>query len=142
MNTTHLALSEPGGAPVTADETSPLGRRRTRGLFIRQGERERARNELTVGVEEVVQAVEPSGSNNSRGNREHLPKRAQTRTRRRAQRRTVRSRTVGRNRIRRSDVHQRCLRKRYQLSTLRTWTVAKSKRRLTKVRGAENRPKE
>ena len=61
MNTTHLALSEPGGAPVTAGETSPLGRRRTRGLFIRQGERDRARNELTAGVEEVVQAVEPSG---------------------------------------------------------------------------------
>ena len=58
MNTTHLALSEPGGAPVTTDETSPLGRRRTRGLFIRQGERERARNELTVGVEEVAPAVE------------------------------------------------------------------------------------
>ena len=61
MNTTHLALSEPGGAPVTADETSPLGRRRTRGFFIRQGDRERARSELTVGVEEVVRAVEPSG---------------------------------------------------------------------------------
>ena len=61
MNTTHLALSEPGGAPVTAGETSPLGRSRTRGLYIRQGERERARNELTVGIEEVVQAVEPSG---------------------------------------------------------------------------------
>ena len=61
MNTTHLALSEPGGAPVTAGETSPLGRRRTRGLFIRQGERDRARNELTAGVEEEVQAVEPSG---------------------------------------------------------------------------------
>ena len=60
MNTTHLALSEPGGAPVTADETSPLSRRRKRGLFIRQGERERARNELTAGVEEVAQAVEPS----------------------------------------------------------------------------------
>ena len=43
VNTTHLALSEPGGAPVTADETSLLGRRRTRGFFIRQGERERAR---------------------------------------------------------------------------------------------------
>ena len=61
MNTTHLALSEPGGAPVTTGETSPLGRRRTRGLFIRQGERERARNELTVGVEEVAPAEEPSG---------------------------------------------------------------------------------
>ena len=60
MNTTHLALSEPGGAPVTAGETSPLGRRRTRGLFVRQGERDRARNELTAGVEEVEQAVEPS----------------------------------------------------------------------------------
>ena len=60
MNTTHLALSEPGGAPVTAGETSPLGRRRTRGLFIRQGERERARNELTAGVEEVARAEEPS----------------------------------------------------------------------------------
>ena len=61
MNTTHLALSEPGGAPVTADETSPLGRRRTRGFFKRQGERDRGRNELTVGVEEVAQAVEPTG---------------------------------------------------------------------------------
>ena len=36
-NATHLALSEPGEAPVTTDETSP----RTRGLFIREGERER-----------------------------------------------------------------------------------------------------
>ena len=61
VNTTHLALSEAGGAPVTAGETSPLGRRRTRGLFIRQGERERVRNELTVGVEEVAPAVEGSG---------------------------------------------------------------------------------
>ena len=61
MNTTHLALSEPGGAPVTAGETSLLGRRRTRGLFIRQGERERVRNELTVGVEEVVAVVGPAG---------------------------------------------------------------------------------
>ena len=60
VNTTHLALSEPGGAPVTADETSPLGRRRTRGLFIRQGERDRARSELTAGVEEVARAVELS----------------------------------------------------------------------------------
>ena len=60
MNTTHLALSEPGGAPVTAGETSPLGRRKTRGLLIRQGERDRARNELTVGVEEEVPGVEPS----------------------------------------------------------------------------------
>ena len=59
MNTTHLALSEPGGAPVTADETSLLGRRRTRGFFIRQGERERARNELTGGVQEVARAEEP-----------------------------------------------------------------------------------
>ena len=59
MNTTHLALSEPGGAPVTADETSPLGRRRTRGFFIRQGDRERARSELTDGVQEVARAVEP-----------------------------------------------------------------------------------
>ena len=70
MNTTHLALSEPGGAPVTADETSPLGRRRTRGFFIRQGERERARSELTVGVEEVVRAVEPSGSITDNGTRD------------------------------------------------------------------------
>ena len=61
MNTTHLALSEPGRAPVTGDETSPLGRRRTRGFFIRQGDRERARSEQTVGVEEVVRAVEPPG---------------------------------------------------------------------------------
>ena len=61
MNTTHLALSEPGGAPVTAGETSPRGRRRTASLFIRQGERERARKEQTAGVEEVAQAVEPSG---------------------------------------------------------------------------------
>ena len=62
MNTAHLTLSEPGGAPVTAGETSPLSRRRTRGLFIRQGERERAHNELTAGVEEEVRAVEPPGS--------------------------------------------------------------------------------
>ena len=42
------------------DETSPLGRRRTRGFFIRQGERDRARNEMTAGVEEEAQAEEPS----------------------------------------------------------------------------------
>ena len=47
MNTTHLALSGPGGAPVTAGETSPLGRRRC--------------NELTVGVEEVEAEVGPAG---------------------------------------------------------------------------------
>ena len=59
MNTTHLALSEPGAAPVTADETSPLGRRRTRGFSVRAGERERARSEMTAGVEEEGQAEEP-----------------------------------------------------------------------------------
>ena len=42
VNTTHQALSDPGAAPVTTDETSPLGRRRTRGFFIRESERERA----------------------------------------------------------------------------------------------------
>ena len=71
MNTTHLALSEPGGAPVTTVEPpSPLGRRRTRGLFVRQGDRDRARNELIVGVEEVVQAVEPAGRATDNGTRD------------------------------------------------------------------------
>ena len=31
----------------------PLGRKRTRGLFIREGERERARNEMTDELPEV-----------------------------------------------------------------------------------------
>ena len=61
MNTTHLALSEPDGAPVTG-ETSPLGRKRTRGFFIRQGERERACNELTVGVQVVARDKEAFGT--------------------------------------------------------------------------------
>ena len=57
MSTTHLALSEPRGAPVTSGEPSPLGRRRTRGLFVREGERELACNDLIGEVPGVAQAV-------------------------------------------------------------------------------------
>ena len=40
---THLALNEPGGAPVAAGEPSPLGRRRTRGfLYMRASASSRA----------------------------------------------------------------------------------------------------
>ena len=57
MTTTHLALSEPRGAPVTSGEPSPLGRRRTRGLNVREGERELACNDLIGEVPGVAQAV-------------------------------------------------------------------------------------
>ena len=50
---THLALSGPGEAPATTDETSPLGRRWTIGLCKREGEREQARNEMIDELPEV-----------------------------------------------------------------------------------------
>ena len=52
-----MALSEPRGAPVTSGEPSPLGRRRTRGLYVREDERELACNDLTGEVPGVAQAV-------------------------------------------------------------------------------------
>ena len=62
MNTTHLALSEPGGAPVTADETSPLGRRRTRGFFVLEGDRERALDNMIAGTGETFRELAGAGT--------------------------------------------------------------------------------
>ena len=62
MKTTHLALSEPGGAPVTAGETSPLGRKRTRGAFILDGDRERACRNLKEEVEEEPIVTSETGA--------------------------------------------------------------------------------
>ena len=49
-----MALSDPGEAPVTTDEPCSLGRKRTRGLFIRESKRERARNEMIEELPEVA----------------------------------------------------------------------------------------
>ena len=51
---TDLVLSDPSEAPVTTDEPCPLGLRWTRGLFIREGDCERARNEMTDELPEVA----------------------------------------------------------------------------------------
>ena len=48
VNTTHLALSGPGGAPVTTDEPCLLGRKRIRALCIPDGERERALDNMIL----------------------------------------------------------------------------------------------
>ena len=64
VSTTHLALSEPRGTPDTAGEPSPLGRRRTRGLFVREGERELACNDPIGEVPGVAQAVGAFRGNN------------------------------------------------------------------------------
>ena len=46
MNTTHLALIEPGGETVNAGGPSPLDRRRTNTFFVREGDRERTYDDL------------------------------------------------------------------------------------------------
>ena len=53
-NATHLALSDPSEAPVTTDEPCSLGLRWTRGLFKREGERDRARNEMIEELPDVA----------------------------------------------------------------------------------------
>ena len=62
MNTTHLALSEPGGAPVTTDETSPLGRRRTRGFLVLGSDRERALDNMVAATGETFKELAAVGT--------------------------------------------------------------------------------
>ena len=62
-NATNLALSDPSAAPVTTDEPCSLGRKRTRGLFKREDERERARNEMIDELPEVEERPEERSKN-------------------------------------------------------------------------------
>ena len=52
----------PGRAPVTTDETSPLGRKLTRGAFILDGDRERACRNLKEEVEEELVDTTETGA--------------------------------------------------------------------------------